>query len=366
MVMAEYEWIEARLSPATVYHARYPKAPIAVLAEPGEGHFAGCDDLVRYLAMFIRKCVEQRLPALDQTPLDKPPVLNPIDPAQGWLVQRWTLNQKRTIAPRLLPNMPAIRSTRSGRSTRKWRWRRTTIMRIKSVKRPQLIDFVQDGELVPVVPQHAMVNLKWLPMEDGETFKFEAKFLDSVTSMGAENDVARRNNHIRWSGLPAGAALGHSSNGRVEIHRIEGPIEEIAPNTFRLSFYRGWTPRQQIWLAATHPATTISNPQSSRPPCRFAEMQRRRADDHVRSDPRPESRHRIAQALRRQQRGLAGPFLRPRRPRRSQRRDAQVSTAPAASEVADQGDDRRVAVGESRRESREDGADGRADVTITN
>src|SRR5207302_5664662 len=60
MVMGEYEWVEARLAPAMVYRIAHPKAPIAMLAEPGEGHFFASDDLIHFLTMFIRKCAEQR------------------------------------------------------------------------------------------------------------------------------------------------------------------------------------------------------------------------------------------------------------------------------------------------------------------
>ena len=68
-----------------------------MLAEPGNGHFNYSDDLVKFLAMFVRKAAEARLPK--EMPLDQPPVLKPVDPAQGWLVQRWHLNQPRSVKP---------------------------------------------------------------------------------------------------------------------------------------------------------------------------------------------------------------------------------------------------------------------------
>ena len=30
-------------------------------------------------------------------------------------------------------------------------------------------------------------------------------------------------------------------------------MQQIAPDTFRLSFYRGYSPRQAMWFAASHP-----------------------------------------------------------------------------------------------------------------
>ena len=128
MVMGEYEWIDGRLAPATVFHLKYPKAPIAVLAEPGEGHFFPCDDLVHFCAMFLRKCVEQRLPSDSDAPIDQPPELKPIDPEKGWLVQRWTLRQPARRRRRdHSATSRGTPSTPSGHSMRKWPWRLRTI-----------------------------------------------------------------------------------------------------------------------------------------------------------------------------------------------------------------------------------------------
>ena len=97
MVMGEYEWWEDRLASLAPFRAKFPGAPIALLAEPGRGHFDYSDDLVNFLALFIRKSAEQRLP--EKAVPGQPPVLKPIDPRAGWLVQRWHLNQPRTVKP---------------------------------------------------------------------------------------------------------------------------------------------------------------------------------------------------------------------------------------------------------------------------
>lgn len=254
MAMGEYEWIDARLAPATVYHIAHPKAPIAVLAEPGEGHFAACDDLVHYLAMFVKKCVEQRLPALADTPIDRPPVLRPIDPTKGWLVERWSLGQSRRFSPGPFAAYAGDPLDAFWAMDQEMAQATQNYHAEMVAKLPQLVGFVQDGKLVQPTPTHLMVPLKFLPMEDGETFKLETAFLDQVSSMGAENDLPRKNNHMRWTALPAGSPLGHATGGGpIQIRRIEGPIEQIGPDTFRLSFYRGYTSRQAIWLCATHP-----------------------------------------------------------------------------------------------------------------
>jgi hypothetical protein len=97
MVMGEYEWVEDRLQPLMDFQAKHPQVPLAMLAEPSSGHYNYNDRLIDFLGMFIRKAVAERLPA--DEPLDKAPVLKPIDPKQGWLVERWHLNKGRTIPP---------------------------------------------------------------------------------------------------------------------------------------------------------------------------------------------------------------------------------------------------------------------------
>jgi hypothetical protein len=55
MVMGEYEWWEDRITPAFEFMAKHPKTPLAFLADAGHGHFDYSDEMVFFLAMFIRK-----------------------------------------------------------------------------------------------------------------------------------------------------------------------------------------------------------------------------------------------------------------------------------------------------------------------
>jgi hypothetical protein len=248
MVMGEYEWWEDRLTPALKFRNEHPKTPLAILAEPGNGHFNYCDDLVKFLAMFIRKAAEQRLPA--DIPLDKPPVLKPVDPTKGWLVERWHLNQPRTVKP-------APWSKYTGDSNEAfWCFDKEMAMATQNFfadqpgKRPQLLGFVQDGKTVPQTETHQQVTLRFVPLDDGVTFHLSATFLDSVES-GAKN-------LSRWTYLPAGSPLGHASGGgQIVISRISGPVAKINNDTFRVQFDRICTTTDKrnfdIWLLASHP-----------------------------------------------------------------------------------------------------------------
>jgi hypothetical protein len=255
MVMGEYEWIDARWAPATVYRNLYPKAPIALLAEPGEGHFAACDDLVNFCAMFIRKCVEQRLPGDSTTEPTTAPVLKPIDPAAGWLVQRWRIGIGRNIPP-------APFASYGGDSVDAfWAFDQEMAEAIQNyhtemtAKLPELLGFMQDGKLVQATSTHPMNTLKFEPDADGEAFTLQPVFLDAVTTMGGNLDVPGRNNHIRWTHLAAGTPIGHAAGGGpIEVTCIEGPVAQTGPNAFRLQFYRGSAfDKVTAWFAARHP-----------------------------------------------------------------------------------------------------------------
>ncbi|PTX95807.1 hypothetical protein DB354_10385 [Opitutus sp. ER46] len=252
MVMAEYEWLEERLAPAIAYRYARPLAPIAMLAEPGRGHFDASDELVGYLAMFVRKAAEARLPAASGA-TGRPEArasLIPINPRLGWLVQRWTPDQLRSI-----PAAPA-REFRGKPGEAFWCFDREMALATQDFradqigKQPQLLAFVQDGAPVPQTDSHAQVQLRFHPQEDGVTFQLGATFLETVAP-GAPNLV-------RWTGRPAGTRLGHATGGgAIRLSRVTGPVVQTGPQTFRIALNRLWSTgdrrRGDIWLLAEHP-----------------------------------------------------------------------------------------------------------------
>jgi len=247
MVMAEYEWWEDRLGAMKPFREKFPNAPVALLAEPGRGHFDYSDDLVKFLAMFIRKSVEQRLP--EKVSPDRPPVLQPVDPAKGWLVERWHLNQPLTIKPAPFAKYAGDKSEACWAFDKEMALATQNYRANQTGKSPQLLGFVQDGKIVPQVDIHQQVNLKFEPDADGLTFHLAADFLDSVES-GSKN-------LSRWTGLPAGSPLGHAADKKIKISRITGPVEQLDAGTFAVRFNRACVPVDRragdIWLLAEHP-----------------------------------------------------------------------------------------------------------------
>jgi hypothetical protein len=248
MVMGEYEWLEGRLAPAQKFRAKYPAAPVAMLAEPGRGHFDFDEKMIRYLARFIGKAAEQRLPA--HPSLDGPVLLKPIDPRQGWLVDRWRKDE--------LPHAAAAPFARYKGDPGEAFWSFDGEMARLTQdygsdqrgKRPQMLGYVQDGQVVPQTPgAHEQVRLKFEPLADGVTFQLGTAFLDVVPAGG---------NPVRWTGLTNGTPLGHATGGGpIRLSRICGPVRQTGSNTFAVSFYRMGMDNARrggdVWLLAEQP-----------------------------------------------------------------------------------------------------------------
>jgi hypothetical protein len=252
MLMAEYEWLEGRLAPALVYRAAHPAAPLAMLAEPGTGHFDVSEDAISFLAMFIRKAVHYRLP--QKTAMDHAPELRPIAPSEGWLVQRWHLNQKRTVSP-----APA-KDYGGDPAEAFWCFDEEMALATQNFrsdqigKRPQLLGWVQDGVVLPQGATHNQVALRNHSNDDGITFRLDATFLKSVDG-GSSNTT-------RWTGLAAGKAIGHAAGGgAITLSRITGPVVQVTANTFRVQLNRTFSTSDRRncegWLLASHPGDAL-------------------------------------------------------------------------------------------------------------
>lgn len=231
MVMAEYEWVEARLIPALRFRAEHPKMPLAMLAEPGEGHFNYSDQLVKFLAMFVRKAAEARLPA--RMSLDQPPKLKPVDPTKGWLVQRWHLNQPRTVKPAPYAKYKGNRDQAFWAFDKQMAWAIQDYMANQPGKLPQLLSITDDD--VPLTNGCGEpVVLPFRPDADGVTFHLKTAFMDFVPGSKTYNQ-----NAARWAYRPPGTPLGHATGGGpIVLHKIVGPAMQTGPHTFRLSLDR--------------------------------------------------------------------------------------------------------------------------------
>lgn len=248
VTMGEYEWAEDRAGEGLKQRQAHPKVPLSMLAEPGGGHFDASDEKVAYLALYLKKAATYRLPK--KMPLDGPVQLKAIDPTQeGWLAQRWNSTQG--------PSVPAAPVTQYAGDPAQAFWffdkelaeATETFQARYRGKKVDLLGYIQDGSVVEQNKKtHQQVTLKFLPVDDGLTFKLTGTFIDTVPEGRPE----------RWTGLKAGSAVGHATGGGpVTIERICGPVEKLSEDTFAIRFYRmGMNNKKrsnEIWLLATHP-----------------------------------------------------------------------------------------------------------------
>lgn len=250
MVMAEYEWSDNRLAPALEFRKQHPKTPLAMLAEPGNGHFNYSDQLVSYLAMFVRKAAEARLPKTWQT--NSAPTLKPIAPNDGWLVERWHLNQPRHFKPAPVSSYAGDPQQAFWCFDKEMASATYNYLADQPGKLPQLLS-ISDGEKPIDNFCGEPVTLRFIPDADGVTFHLQTGFMDFVPG-----DATHNGNAARWAYAPAGSKLGHASGGGpIQLHKIVGPAVQVDRNTFQYAMNRVNSVddrrNSDIWVWASHP-----------------------------------------------------------------------------------------------------------------
>jgi hypothetical protein len=232
MVMGEYEWWEDRLQPAMKYRNQHPNAVISLLADAGRGHFDYSDQLVKYLALFIKKAAFYRLPK--SILKNKAVSLKPIKPSFGWLADRWHRDSIFNAIPAPLSVYGGNRSEAFWYFDKEMANATEEYYALSRQKLPQYIGFIQADTLLNFnLKSHARINGTFKPQADGLTFNVKAVYTDALRTKFEENN----------SGEP------------INITRICGPVVKIDDTTFRVQFYKmGFnSPKRtgDIWLMAT-------------------------------------------------------------------------------------------------------------------
>ncbi|MEZ0484446.1 hypothetical protein [Fibrella aquatica] len=232
MVMGEYEWWEDRLTPAFAYVDKHPKTPFSLLADAGRGHFDFSDAMVRYLALYIRKAAQYRLP--NPSNQADTVVLTPIDPQKGWLMDRWRKDSLPTAAPAPYLNYKGDRKVASWCFDKEMAQATEAIYRQARAKKTQYLGFRQNGQFLKPTKGHANYQLPFFPDADGITFYLSSAFTDA-------SRVRATSAHARTP---------------IRIDRICGPVRKLNDTTFQLNFYRmGFNnPKRSndIWLLASN------------------------------------------------------------------------------------------------------------------
>jgi hypothetical protein len=248
VTMGQYEAAQERAGEGLKQRQQHPRVPLSMLAEPGGGHFDVSDQKAAYLALYLKKAAEFRLPR--QMPLDKPAELKSINPTkQGWLVSCWKLDS----AP--LAAAAPVGQYKGDPKEAFWFFDEELAVAAEQFqaryrgKKTDLLGYIQAGSVIEQNKKtHQQVTLKFLPIEDGLTFKLTGTFIDIVPEGRPES----------WTGLKAGSPVEHAAGGGpVTIQRICGPVQKLSDDTFAIRFDRmGMMNKKrsnEIWLLATHP-----------------------------------------------------------------------------------------------------------------
>lgn len=190
----------------------------SIAVEPGAGHFAWSERNGRYLAMFIAKAAEARIP--QEWPVDqgRPPALKTIDPKSGWLTDLDIRNPDRAPAA-------AYEAFTGDRSRAAWHFDQelaeaTEAFHVGLNRKDQFIQW-QDRFWVDAGVRFFFQELKWV--EDGRTLQVHPVF--------AEQYPPNRPNGPQWlqSGEPAG-----NSGTPIHVRPLSGPIVAVGNHRLRV------------------------------------------------------------------------------------------------------------------------------------
>lgn len=228
VTLGEYEWADDRMRDGLKTKADHPSLPLSGVGCPADGHFYATDEKVELLALYLKKAAQYRLP---KTASAAGPVkLNSIDVTKtGWLVDRYHKDK-----PPAAPAAP-VGQYKGDPAQAFWFFDQELAQAVEAFQqlhrgKPALLGYKQGDQILPQKNGlHAQVAIKFLPQDDGVTFKLTGAFLDTVPEGRPE----------RWAGKKAGEAIDVPAGGPpIELHRITGPVRWVSPDTWELAFNR--------------------------------------------------------------------------------------------------------------------------------
>lgn len=229
-IMGEYEWGEARITPAYNYIAKHPESVITLFADAGHGHFDYSDAMVKYVADYIQEAAKKRLP--NKMSMTNYPNLKKVKPESGWLMDKWRQDS--------IPKCKSVRFNEfvGDKRTASWVFDKRTANATETFyaqargKKRQYIGFKQDGEIVKPDQSHANFQLNFKPLNDGISFVIAPFFSNSLRLQPISN----------------------FAKTKLLIDRICGPVKKINDSTFQIKFdklgFNNTKRSNDIWLLA--------------------------------------------------------------------------------------------------------------------
>ncbi len=193
----------------------------SIAIEPGAGHFAWSDRSAAFLALFLRKAAQARIP---DWPLDAqtPVKCKRIDPASGWL-------SDLTIKARGEHPPAAFYEYKGDKTRAAWHFDREMAEATQAYhqglgKKDQFIRWT-DHVSVEAGARFFFNEIQWVG--DGQTFEVHPAYADTYPKTQKDGKGPR------WSlaGKPVGHAL-----ASIKVRTVGGPFIAVGPNTFRMRF----------------------------------------------------------------------------------------------------------------------------------
>ncbi len=215
MVEGEYEWWEARVTPALAFQIMYPASCISFLCDAERGHFDASEETCLYIARFVAKALDARL--LRPATATEFARMRPLLRTDGWLAKRW--NAADTVRPEAAPYADYQGDVHDAFWYIDGEMARLTEERYRRSlgKEMQYVSVEQDGVLVPYrADRHVTLTVPFRPLADGLSFRLTPVFVDS---------------------LRAAVSVRHAAVAP-RISKICGPVRQVDDTTFCVDFSR--------------------------------------------------------------------------------------------------------------------------------
>ena len=236
------------------FYVKHPSAAFTQVVEPGGGHFEASAEKIALIGMYLKKAAERRLSK------EAGGALRSIDAGkEGWRYEVW----RREAGPSAPAAMVGYYKGVLEKSF--WAFDREMAEGIERFQNrrndglPVLLAYGQTGGLTAPVPDHAMVHLKFEPLDDDLHFSVTPEFWDRVPG-------TKDGKKAEWQGwlegMEQGAAIEHPAGKRdlLQIEPIRGPVEQVGAGgagRFAIRFHQfGMNNAKRsndVWLVMTYP-----------------------------------------------------------------------------------------------------------------
>jgi len=194
----------------------------SMVVEAGAGHFAWSDRNARYLAMFIIKAAQARIPTTWSINAREPIECNEVNYKGGWLTDL-AIKTARKFEP------AAYRDYRGDKTKTAWHFDREMAEATVAFhagrfgRKDQFIKW-SDSHWVDAGARFFFTKLEWI--DDGQTFEVHPGYRDVYPSQ-------YNGRGPRW--LRAGEPVGHSV-APILLRHVSGPVVVTGSNTLRMRY----------------------------------------------------------------------------------------------------------------------------------